>query len=248
MARYYNAATGAFWSQDPGSISTADSKNPTSWNRYAFVNGDPINFRDRTGLYVDLDGADDTDYGDDGGCDDFTTKYQASPSPCETFGGGDPPPQRASAPAPPEIDCFAQLKDRPVNDPNAAKFHAVHTFWWVQGDVNGQAVQYIISAGPSKRQSGTQYLNVSVTKGDNNGSGDGSGANTAWSSGLSWINCDQVDALIAAAQNWQSNYNNTIQYNAVGVLGFGGPNSNSAAHYFGTVSGFSPNPPTTAYG
>ena len=50
---------------------------------------------------------------------------------------------------------------------------------------------------------------------------------------------------VAAAKRFP---NNTIQYHPAGALGIGGPNSNSAAHYFGVVSGFNPNPPTTAYG
>lgn len=96
--------------------------------------------------------------------------------------------------------------------------------------------------------SGTQYLNVSVTQGNDNGSGDSSRAHTHWNSGLSWIICEQVDAMVAAAKHWQSSRNNTIVYYPVGVLGIGGPNSNSAAHYFGVVSGFNPSPPATAYG
>jgi hypothetical protein len=42
--------------------------------------------------------------------------------------------------------------------------------------------------------------------------------------------------------------NNTIQYHPAGALGFGGPNSNSAAHYFGVAGGFNPTPPLLAYG
>ncbi|HEY9072634.1 MAG TPA: hypothetical protein VIN67_00755 [Desulfobaccales bacterium] len=96
--------------------------------------------------------------------------------------------------------------------------------------------------------SGIQYLNVSVTAGNDNRSGDSSSAHMDWSSGLSWINCDQVDAMVAAGKDWQGNHNNTIVYHPAGGLGIGGPNSNSAAHYFGVISGFNPNPPTTAYG
>ena len=29
---------------DPGGLRTADPRNPGSWNRYAYVNGDPVNF------------------------------------------------------------------------------------------------------------------------------------------------------------------------------------------------------------
>jgi RHS repeat-associated protein len=49
MARYYSANTGSFWSPDPGGIKTAHAGDPTSWNRYAYTTGDPINFRDPSG-------------------------------------------------------------------------------------------------------------------------------------------------------------------------------------------------------
>jgi RHS repeat-associated protein len=47
--RYYNSGMGQFLTVDPGGIKTAHSSNPTSWNRYAYVSGDPINFFDRHG-------------------------------------------------------------------------------------------------------------------------------------------------------------------------------------------------------
>jgi RHS repeat-associated protein len=69
--RYYNANYGRFWTPDPGGLTTVHMKNPGSWNRYAYVNGDPVNFTDRHGLYqnaadvgddADDDADDDTDY------------------------------------------------------------------------------------------------------------------------------------------------------------------------------------------
>jgi RHS repeat-associated protein len=57
--RYYNNGTGRFWSVDPGGIGTADPSNPTSLNRYAYVNGDPVNFFDRYGQIEQAPGATD---------------------------------------------------------------------------------------------------------------------------------------------------------------------------------------------
>lgn len=51
--RYYNSMAGRFLTPDPGGIRTADPRNPTSWNRYAYVNGDPVNFSDRQGLMAE---------------------------------------------------------------------------------------------------------------------------------------------------------------------------------------------------
>ncbi|MGO9229362.1 MAG: RHS repeat-associated core domain-containing protein [Bryobacteraceae bacterium] len=65
-ARYYNNNFGRFWNPDPLGIKTADPKNPTSWNMYAYAGGDPVNWRDPTGLFLsvlELGG----DGGDDGG-------------------------------------------------------------------------------------------------------------------------------------------------------------------------------------
>jgi RHS repeat-associated protein len=56
MQRYYSNAAGRFFSPDPGGAATADPKNPTSWNRYGYVNGDPVNFNDTNGAFACLVG------------------------------------------------------------------------------------------------------------------------------------------------------------------------------------------------
>ena len=47
-ARYYNNNFGRFWSPDPAA-SNLDQNNPQTWNMYAYVNGDPVNFNDASG-------------------------------------------------------------------------------------------------------------------------------------------------------------------------------------------------------
>jgi RHS repeat-associated protein len=47
--RYYTSNFGRFWSPDPGGIATANPRNPGSWNRYAYTNGDPANYYDPAG-------------------------------------------------------------------------------------------------------------------------------------------------------------------------------------------------------
>jgi RHS repeat-associated protein len=51
--RYYNNGTGRFWSVDPGGVATADASTPITLNRYAYTNGDPVNFNDRHGLLAE---------------------------------------------------------------------------------------------------------------------------------------------------------------------------------------------------
>jgi RHS repeat-associated protein len=80
--RYYNSNMGAFWSPDPGGIRTTDPSRPSSWNRYAYVEGDPINSTDRHGLFLCAGCGDDEP---DNPCDD-------DPMMIGCGGGGGAPP------------------------------------------------------------------------------------------------------------------------------------------------------------
>ncbi len=53
MQRYYSANVGRFYSPDPGGVATANPRDPSTWNRYSYVSGDPVNSVDRRGLYTD---------------------------------------------------------------------------------------------------------------------------------------------------------------------------------------------------
>jgi RHS repeat-associated protein len=52
--RFYNSTYGRFMSPDPYKASGGPG-NPTSWNRYAYVESDPVNHRDSTGQLIDPD-------------------------------------------------------------------------------------------------------------------------------------------------------------------------------------------------
>jgi RHS repeat-associated protein len=73
--RYYNSNAGRFYTPDPGGIKTADPKNPTSWNRYAYAGGDPVNRYDPYGLYD---------------CDPSTTCSPTPSGPSISIDGGSP--------------------------------------------------------------------------------------------------------------------------------------------------------------
>jgi RHS repeat-associated protein len=81
--RYYNANMGAFWSPDPGGIKTANPKNPSSWNRYAYTKGNPIGRFDPHGLW-------ECDPDDDDGCcdDDVCCDEDPDDPECQQPGGG----------------------------------------------------------------------------------------------------------------------------------------------------------------
>jgi hypothetical protein len=61
--RYYSSAYGRFNTVDPAR--SADAKNPLSWNRYAYVGGDPVNRFDPRGLCVTDSQGNYWDNGDD---------------------------------------------------------------------------------------------------------------------------------------------------------------------------------------
>jgi RHS repeat-associated protein len=52
-ARYLSAAQGRFMTSDPGPFIIAD---PQSWNRYSYVQNNPLKFTDPTGRVLDLSG------------------------------------------------------------------------------------------------------------------------------------------------------------------------------------------------
>jgi RHS repeat-associated protein len=69
-ARYHQPGMGRFMSPDPYmalSTGASNPNNPGSWNRYAYVGGDPVNFVDRRGLYLECTD-DDCDESDDETC------------------------------------------------------------------------------------------------------------------------------------------------------------------------------------
>ena len=50
--RWYSSGTGRFMSADPST--GVDAGDPGSWNRYAYVGGDPVGYTDRLGLQRDI--------------------------------------------------------------------------------------------------------------------------------------------------------------------------------------------------
>ncbi|BBB33443.1 hypothetical protein TTHT_2000 [Thermotomaculum hydrothermale] len=57
LARYYSSQTGRFLSPDPGY--DYDQLDPMSWNLYAYVRGNPMNFDDPSGMVVNIKGLTD---------------------------------------------------------------------------------------------------------------------------------------------------------------------------------------------
>jgi RHS repeat-associated protein len=91
--RYYSNAYGRFMTPDP-SWRSVNLKNPQTWNRYAYVVGDPVNSNDPSGL----DGFDDGD----GDVCDYDPYLAECAGPSNPYGGTALPPAPASSyPSPP---------------------------------------------------------------------------------------------------------------------------------------------------
>jgi RHS repeat-associated protein len=240
--RYYNSGTGRFWTVDPGGIKTADSGVPLSWNRYAYVNGDPVNFLDRHGLEEQAP--------DDGGCDpnldcgppecyDPSNEFLGQPDPgCLTGGGGSGETTTTSAPPAP-MECEADLYNRPVQYPWLyALTGATHSYWEVEEynpNTTTTVFDIVISGlpnnvkNPSTGKSQTYinvYTNPPGTQPDP-GSGQ-AGSGLYFSTGMSASNCDGVLGALAVAFSWPIN---SIPYS----LSF---NSNTVAHIMAGILGY----------
>src|ERR1039458_6735123 len=125
--RYYGNAMGRFLTPDPGGVA-ADASDPGSWNRYAYVGGDPVNFADQTGRFRNIvgncgdlvngqpqpgcdDGGDESPSAGSGStCMQDAMGLSFEPNPlCSTY----VPPSvggKSTPPAPAQPDCNAVLE------------------------------------------------------------------------------------------------------------------------------------------
>jgi RHS repeat-associated protein len=112
--RYYASNFGRFMSPDPYEASGGPS-SPASWNRYAYVGGDPADFHDPHGrMYcppTDLTG--DPDDPDDCCCDDPDDPGCAGGGAPPSGGGGCSPTGSALAPGAPAPACPAPKPQPP---------------------------------------------------------------------------------------------------------------------------------------
>jgi len=152
--RYYSATWGRFSSPDPY-VMSGGLTNPQGWNRYSYVANDPVNFHDPDGLWAQppsapgfcppgysyADCVRDGVFRPGGGlggtwdwCRPAPDYFPilSMPDYCRPLIGLMLVEKGGGGSVEEEPECFAQLKDRPVNHPVAARLKAVHTFWWVQ--------------------------------------------------------------------------------------------------------------------
>ena len=243
--RYYSNAYGRFMTPDPSRPGGGPS-NPQSWNRYAYVSGDPVNFRDPRGLMEEeVCGGEDGDPCDDGGggggfggcdasqenCDNpcvGADGFTPSPSPyCQV--GGIPAPTLPALPGPDPLGCDVQLFSQPAG-PSSDPFD--HTLLKVTFSTG--TTDYLegvpIPKNPAKTNVVTDpmWLNASVKT-----------TGTYYSNPTTliqqWLETDSLcDSLVNLVEGYTNNattYNNTWPWS--------GPNSNSFTHSLLNMFGLS---------
>ena len=164
--RYYSSTLGRFMSADPYRASKGSVNNPVnpgSWNRYAYVTGDPVNFNDPNGTYagdpgvgcsVSIDGiVYPCNSNDDNSC--LINEFDPTPNPvCDQRPVHTPPP---SGPPPGrQHECSIGLWKRPTPSGTIARGWGNHTHIYITGtDYPGDFANLpgvMIEAGPVNGQ------------------------------------------------------------------------------------------------
>src|SRR6185437_11317227 len=139
-ARHYTSQFGRFLQPDPAGMAAVDPSNPQSWNQYAYVGGNPLNFTDPSGMcangrtcpppppsetdvqtctetYFDFNG--DHGAGVNDNCEDVATMTYWVPGSLDgrsgTPPGGDPKAQQIE-------DIRSQLVTALIQDPKCVSF------------------------------------------------------------------------------------------------------------------------------
>ncbi|MEO8132000.1 MAG: RHS repeat-associated core domain-containing protein, partial [Bryobacteraceae bacterium] len=179
--RFYANTQGRFLSADPYAAS-GGAGDPGSWNRYGYVQGDPVNFRDSRGLFVENTsgcGAPDTDYciddgysaggGGGGGC--WVDTFNPLPGPVCTFFSVPYTPVATPAPAPlrpasiriekasdgTQRDCYTSLQD--TNAGSLAERDILYGVYDQNGDfMSGVIIRELLTLFDGNCPNGTQQV------------------------------------------------------------------------------------------
>jgi hypothetical protein len=146
---------GSFFTADPGGIKTAVPSRPSSWNRYAYVGGDPVNYYDPSGMFMLVP--------DPGTISTWTpppvttTLCGINPAACSPFGLGAADLGSTSTGAPPAAfskDCLDALAAD--NKDISAITRAVAAESTLQAAVHGTNISWTMLAAIGVRESDFQ--------------------------------------------------------------------------------------------
>jgi RHS repeat-associated protein len=219
--RYYSSSSlGRFLSPDPYMANASAANDPTepkSWNRYSYVQNDPVNFKDSTGLIQQVPWEDDPNqnfyiniWGTDPG-DPFI--------PVDT-GGDDPLP-------PP--DCDVQLRDATIIGGSA-----VHSYLYVNIGNGWQVLEGIGDPMPVPGSHLNAYASATGTLVQDHPDTDHVQFDAKKVVGLTPQQiCDDANAIFKAEQSYEKNWNGKIHYDPLGIFA---ANSNSFARYLFTFA------------
>jgi RHS repeat-associated protein len=244
--RYYSSALGRFMTADPYRASGGPA-DPGSWNRYAYVKGDPVNFNDPHGTYaavadpgVDctftVDGIEylcsSTD--DNSGC--LISEFDPAPHPsCDQQPVHmRPPPGPPKKPTPPQT-CDVEMFTRPLN--GVGGLFGTHQYLEVADD----GVQWTIEGGPQYFKFGHWGKLRSYVDEFGEGLPGDDPTKDRLFGGILPVSCAQADTIIRDAQAFKT----TADYH------LDGPNSNSFMSWLLKTTGLSfyyPVPPPGSVG
>ncbi len=246
--RYYSSQIGRFTRPDPFGGS-ARANTPQSWNRYAYVEGDPANGYDPAGLYYCAPDVDDSQlkylswclphYGilsgdgstvSGGGIGNLGTIAMVVSFAAGIFQGGGG--SGGSAPPAPVVKCDLQLYFQPVGN-NSIPTN--HTYIELQTSTNGVlGLPYYIEAGPVSKTTGklsaspiNTWLN-SLDRSNPTSHAYGTKSTLEYDTGFSTSEC----AINSVIQLTERRYpQNKVTYNVPA------PNSNSFTYSLLKMSG-----------
>ena len=215
--RYYDSIKGRFLSPDPGGLKSVSLRDPGSWNRYAYVQGDPVNFTDPTGqagycpsgthaVYVspfDSYCAGDTGSGSSGG--DYNGMETVNSGDVASGGGGSAP-----TPAP---------KERPKRRPPAPCDSPImqSQYLTIFGDMGRHlGVDSLFVMSLALQESGWNLSHVYGT----NAASNGQPLNNLFGSTYAGGNNIAYPTVRASADAWEENWGPYLSGHPKSVQGF----------------------------
>jgi RHS repeat-associated protein len=214
--RYYSSSLGRFLTSDPY-VGSGGVTSPASWNRYSYVQNDPVNAKDSFGLWghdpdmATPDEPPDLGLGGGSGCDPFSSPF----GPGSNCGDG---PEPVPTPLPPPNDppppsCDINFQYREFGGfPGSLLVNAGHAYLHVHTDTADYVVEGYRDSGKMLRGEETDHGLARDNKATDSSAGQISGSFVC-----NWLST--IDTAVARINQDNVKYNLT------------GPNSSTALAY-----------------